>query len=609
MNIRHIVLALLIGIISLILAIFGSNILNNEATTSLPVVSIIISLIGLLVLVFTTDNKYKWMPLYVLTLALLFTTSSRSNYISGVDMNIEYQMMQTTINDGTWSPISIKHAYYYMLSLTLLPLSIFKITGLNALEILKYIFPALYAFVPVFLYLSARNLHRGRSVMFPVLIFIAIPTFLSGLSIPYRQQIAFLTISIIVYLVSSSRFSFFNNVYLYILTFALVTSHYTSTYIYIVILATGLFLKLLLLLLFKIRTPVTYLSWIYLLFTILCTFVWYWQVTPLGSGQMAVITNSVTNIRNVFNQDVRGLNDNLSQQFWIQNRNVDRKKYFNSEVEKVSNIFSNEDVYSISDPDKLDLLMPENVLKTPNKLSFTHTKLVYLFVNLSDKLLKVVILFGSYILLRRGFVAKQLNEVDILSLTATLALAVSIFMPNLSLEYSLLRNYQNLSLFLFPAIVTLFAQIKTLYKYVFGVMLFFMIVYSTGLLGLITGGVDKRIAFTNDIDIYTSFSEISSASWLFINKKEVDPIQADIRSVNKLWITRNMAKQNDRIINSVYRGSILKNSYVYSSVFNTQKSIAFSYVQGAILSYQLPIQEIDNNKNKVYSNGKSVLYR
>lgn len=609
MKTPHPILALIIGIISLTLAFFGSNILNNGSLTIIPSASIMLSLVGLLLLVFTKDYEYKWLPLYILTVALLFTTAARSNYISGVDMNIEYQMMQTTILDGAWSPVSIKHAYYYMLSLTLFPLSISTITGLSALEISKYFIPFIYALVTVFLYMSARNLYRGRSALFPVLIFIAIPTFLSGLSIPYRQQLAFVVISMIIYIVSSSQFSFFKNISLYILTFALVTSHYTSTYIYIVLLATGLLLKFILRLLFKIQTPYKYLSWTYLLFTTIFTFVWYWQVTPLGSGQMAVITDSVTNIRNVFNQDVRGLNDNLTEQFWINNRNVDRRKYFISDVEKASNRLSNEDTYTISDPKQTDVLLPDNTLKTTNKLSVKLAKLIYLLVNISDKLLKAIILFGSFLLLRKGIVTKQHDEIEILSLTATTALIVSVFLPNISLEYSLLRNYQNLSLFFFPSILIVFKQAKRTYTYLFGAMFFFMIIYSAGILGLITGGVDKRISFSNDVDIYTSFPEISSASWLFNNKNESDPVQADIRSVHKLWITRNLTKYNDKIITSIYRSTILKNSYIYSSTFNTDKSIAFSYVQGVILGYKFPEQEINDYKNVVYSNGKSIVYR
>ena len=114
--------------------------------------------------------------------------------------------------------------------------------------------------------------------------------------------------------------------------------------------------------------------------------------------------------------------------------------------------------------------------------------------------------------------------------------------------------------------------------------------------------------FGNSYDeLYVHKSEIKSADWLLKKTKGEDIIYADIRAVSKLYSIIN--PDTNQLENSVFPFTIDKRAYVYSSHTNTVKEMAFISTEGSIIGYNFPSEFLNQNKSKIYNNGKSEIYR
>ena len=63
------------------------------------------------------------------------------------------------------------------------------------------------------------------------------------------------------------------------------------------------------------------------------------------------------------------------------------------------------------------------------------------------------------------------------------------------------------------------------------------------------------------------------------------------------------------IITDLLPSTIDKNAYVYSSYANTIDRRTFAYYKHHELSYNYPHQFLGENKNKIYSNGYSEIFK
>ncbi|MFA7204486.1 MAG: hypothetical protein WC188_12360, partial [Candidatus Caldatribacteriota bacterium] len=54
---------------------------------------------------------------------------------------------------------------------------------------------------------------------------------------------------------------------------------------------------------------------------------------------------------------------------------------------------------------------------------------------------------------------------------------------------------------------------------------------------------------------------------------------------------------------------IRKSAYVYLSSANMDKKAIFVVVQAAMVGYSNPLDFLDENKNLIYSNKKSIIYK
>ena len=198
-----------------------------------------------------------------------------------------------------------------------------------------------------------------------------------------------------------------------------------------------------------------------------------------------------------------------------------------------------------------------------------------------------------------------------------LVLIVVMILPFASIEYNLMRTYQQVLIILsLPAVLgglvifNLFKKESLKISVVLIVLLLYFL-FLSGFIPQITGGGDPSLQLNNlggsYDELYVHEAEVKSSSWLFNNRANDELIYADKRASYKLWFFSNVGI--NKITENIFPSIIDKNSYVYSSYTNTIKKRAFISIKGEMISYNFPTEFLDQNKNKIYNNGESEIFK
>jgi uncharacterized membrane protein len=193
-----------------------------------------------------------------------------------------------------------------------------------------------------------------------------------------------------------------------------------------------------------------------------------------------------------------------------------------------------------------------------------------------------------------------------------------IVLPFASIDYDLTRVYQQVLIILsLPAVLGCFVIFKFFKKEnlaifaVLSVFLFYFLFISAFFPQIVGGPQDLSMQLNNfgrcNDEFYVYKSEIKSATWLFKESNNEDKIYVDDRAVNKFWLVTNINK--NRIIKSVLPSTMDKKAYVYSSYTNTIKKRAFVTIKGGTIIYNFPTEFLNQNKNKIYNNGGSEVFK
>jgi len=132
-------------------------------------------------------------------------------------------------------------------------------------------------------------------------------------------------------------------------------------------------------------------------------------------------------------------------------------------------------------------------------------------------------------------------------------------------------------------------------------LIFFL--YSTGLTDQFTGGAAMLHSNKNDPFLRTTRSVCCRMA---IGKKSYKlPVYADVIAGLKLNAFANIQNVN----NDLFPSTIYRDSYVFLSNTNVNREISYLYFDGDTISYNTPIDFLNQNKNLIYNNGDSEIYK
>ena len=168
--------------------------------------------------------------IYGVSLALLLSTSLRSWYSSGHDIQHEMQVFLATASASHWV-INEHDPYNACLSLTILPTMFLRWTQIEAVYVFKVVYQMLFALCPVLLFGVVRRVAGSAIASVSVIYFLGFITFFQDMPWLNRQEIGFLFFgALLVTLFVKEGSPRSRRSAVLISTAGMVLSHYSTSY-------------------------------------------------------------------------------------------------------------------------------------------------------------------------------------------------------------------------------------------------------------------------------------------------------------------------------------------------------------------------------------------
>ena len=256
----------------------------------------------------------------------------------------------------------------------------------------------------------------------------------------------------------------------------------------------------------------------------------------------------------------------------------------------------------------LPLTYVGNVLKNAGydvfRLNFLSRQFFAKFI----QTLIVIGLFGVFFLKTKR---RYDIEYVIACLVSVFFISLMIILPMLSLSYGLLRLFQQLLILL--GLPVILGSLSILYKIeeekklnftgIFSILFFLSL---SGFISEITGGYYPQYNLENKGIYYDAFYvhdlEASSIQWLSRHMAEEYTVQADPISRDKL-LTYGPVYTLDGNIPQI----IQKSAYVYAGNLNVRGNTIISVDRSLVIKF--PLTFLNNNKDLIFDNGQSRIYK
>lgn len=601
-----------------ILAILGAIRLNNGASDILTMTLLFLTGLYIIYAAIKAKNFSEGtlaFSLFCMSAAVLFTISLRSWHINGWDINSELYVARLTQTAQRWNISAFRNPYNACLSITILPTIISNMFHVGLETVYRVIFQVIFSTVPVTVFLISRRLLSKGLAFLATVYFIAQPELSGEMTALNRQEIGFLFFSLLILLFITGlknprlRFLF------YLLSAGMIVSHYSTTFMALLIIGIALLIKQLMLQISKYKSNLS-ISYTFplgfLAFIILCcfTFLWYAQATSTSNGIFNFIQTTIsTELNSSDSKDSRSevaqsslLGTTINNQ-QVLNQYLDQNKQSSEELG-----FSPQAV-AIS------------TLQVKNQYLWNTAYALKTFVKFFTLLgipIWIIIVF-----LRK--VSQRTLPASSLFLALTMAglmvlLAMVIF-PGISVGYGVERGFQQDLIFMSACVVggmaTLLKAFKFNAKYTYilisvSIAIYFWVYqgFASQLLGGQFGAGQLRQLnnFGKDYDLfYTHQSEVDSAKWLQMEGISTSEIAADKVAALRLTGFGGYEPNSDDISYIMLPGNF-RNRYVYLDYSNYIDGLTFVQTNVDIIPYQLPAEVLNSSDNMVYDNSQSVIY-
>jgi uncharacterized membrane protein len=635
-----------------ILSIAGAISLNNGGTDLITLVMLIGCSLLIIYLLFNRDkikeNSFAW-AIYLMSVSLLFMTSLRGWYVTGHDIQHEFQVFQLTKHAGLWAMAHQRDPYNACLSITILPTIFANTLHLNDPYVYKVLFQLIFGSVPVMIFLLMRRYLSKAKSLLAVVYFIAFPTFFTDMAFLNRQEIAFLFLSLMLLVIFDERIKLRKKQWLFIcFGLGMILSHYSTTYSVLLLLffmicarpiynwiaprlsSWKMFRNSSINVLDRTRKKISIIITIpMVIMLIYFCFIWYGVITNTASGATNIIAQTIESVKNGLNTDSRS--SDVSYSIFspgAASPGQQLKEYVKDIVSPERAKFPDE-FYptSIIEQTKTNIVTEPSlpvtgVGHTIAKLGVNISALNNLLKQTYAKLLQVFVALGLiYMLCKKKFNNSLEPEFFLLSLASIVFVLLQVILPDLSQAYGLLRAFQQslmvLGLLLVVgtfALASGFRNRLILYALPSLIAIGFFL-SSTGVISQILGGYQAQLFLNNSgqyYDVYyTHKQELAGIDWL-----------NNITQETKYGVNTHALMQTDEFTSAklagytslptvadVYPGVIQKDSYVFLGYTNVTKNQAGIFYNGDLITYTYPTKLLNQEKNLIYSNGGTEIYK
>lgn len=550
--------------------------------------------------------------------ATLFMLSMRSFYIAGFDISQEYLVFQLTKTSQVWNFSTFGNAYNACLSITILPTLISYFTNLTDQFIYKFIYPSLFAFTPVCIFFIGLRMTKSKVIAFlSAAFFISQVWFVDPMVTLARQEIALLFFSLIVLILFNKDIPVMKkHVLLMIFGVCLVVSHYSTTYITLLLLTATYICALLFRLLFsvKARQMRFYLTPFYVLFLFFTAFVWYTQVTRTASNIGDFLNKTVESVKSASTTNSKST---IVEQVLKGSVKIDEHTYRAFYEQKLKEYEKRKDLdrYN-SDTYKNFTLTPKAALTLPIK-----NAALYQIANLAYRavILLIQVFFAAglitLVFVKTDLISRNKIEYSLFIVYGAGLLVCMVAIPYVSQAYNFDRMYMQIMIFSSPIVIVgglalcrrILGQNLNIGIGIVTLIIVLTYWYSYGFIWQITGG--KTVVWLNNFGFYydigyTHTTDVEAARWL-ARRYDFKPVYSYATGRNILWAYARI----DNVIGDVLPLAFDKYSYVFATHANVVHKINYFYYRGSHLGYEFPWEFLNANKNKIYTNGRSEIYQ
>ncbi|MGO9560547.1 MAG: DUF2206 domain-containing protein [Acidimicrobiales bacterium] len=630
---------LLASAFTVVLAVLGANRLNNGAGDS---VSLAALCVGVLTLVFLLLWRHKLREgiiqatLYLLSLGLLLMTSLRGWYVTGHDIQTEYQVFQLTKAHGRWET-ALHNAYNACLSITILPTEFADILRVDGPYIYKVFFQLLFAVCPVMVYSIARRYCPVSTSILAAIYFVSFPTFFTDMPFINRQEIALLFVCVAVLAITNESWDLRRRrLTLLASCVGVEVSHYSSMYIFLGIVAIAWLADRLMLLL-SLRsggrahahpwaTATRSVSIAPLLAAAVMTFAWGFLATQSPG---AVVSDARSSISGLFGHsgEARSGNVGYSLLFWKTSTAQQVLDDYSSSVLKLRDnshrttyierqgLASQYQAKAVQLP-LLPLTRAGHLLSDVGVPVAGMNTAVRLAAADLEQIFAVLGLL-AFLVVRR-FKRRVGREFFCLAIGSVGMLVVVTVLPNLSVDYGVLRVFQEALILVAPVIVTgslaIFRPIgETWAPRIAAAVCIAIFVSTTGLLPQTLGGYPAQLSLNNSGLYYDSYylhpQEVTGVQWLAAQNGVLpDDIQATHNSDRFLFTAPSNVSAR-QFIEDAFPTLLRAHAWVILDYSILRTGIATASYDGDVIPYRYPVGVLVANKNLVYNDGGMEIFR
>ncbi|MFJ5922056.1 hypothetical protein ACIQF6_05515 [Kitasatospora sp. NPDC092948] len=632
---------LCVGGLALVLSVAGPIRLNNGLSGKVSVVALLVVAALLVMLVV---RRRRWptgvveLGLYLGSASLLLLNSLRGWYITGHDVQREYEFFRLALGGSLWSINTYPDAYNACLSIVLLPVSVVRMTTMPDIYVFKALLPLLFALTPVLVYRTVRNTAPQLVSLLSAVYFLVFPTFLNDMTSLGRQEIAFLLLGCaMVVLTDRGRPLARRRLVFQVLLGGVVLSHYATIYVVVVVLAIAAATDLLSRLVTRrgrARTrrrsrgqaqEWTFITWWMVLVPALLALVWAGPVTHTG-GQLRSTLSAVAH--SVLHQgggqggssdtsySVFGGASMTPEQRLAAYREESLQKTEQDRAEGVYLPLRTVNAYPTKLIEQRDMPLTSagQALRSVGvDVSGLNKLLRLIAANWFQLLLVVGGLVAWYARKRRVF--RPQRDQAVLAIGAVAMLAVLTVVPQLSVDYGVLRAFQQGLFFFAPFLAAGTVWLARLAGRravpVVCALVAALLLDLSGVVPQTLGGYPAQLQLNNAgqyYDIYYPTTEERLAAYWLDQQTAAQRPRPVVQSEGFTY-RRVRTLLNGPATGSVFPTVIGTNNYVLQGTTTTRTGdVTFSY-QGDLITYHYPTDLLETTKNEIYSSEGARIFR
>ncbi|MGV9626026.1 DUF2206 domain-containing protein [Streptomyces sp. NPDC003487] len=629
-------------VVLLVLSVAGPIRLNNGLGGGVSVFATA-GVAVLLVLLLLRRGRYPSavveMGLYAATLCLLLLNSLRGWYIAGHDIQVEYLFHKLTLVPEHWDVGAYPDPYMACLSITLLPVTIFKMTGIPDIYIFKVVLPVIFAITPVLLYRAVSNVAPRLVALVAAVFFLAFPTFFTDMTFLGRQEIAFVLLGCAVLVLTDYTAPRRNRrITFTVLLVGVALAHYSTIYMVVgTLVVSYVFDKV-----WRLRTRMSkrggrggarrrkreagmlsFLVWWMFAIPAAVALTWAGPITHSGGQLEKTLSVVADNLLNPSRSGGGSSDTSYSLLGGTKASESERLADYRAELTKESATDRAEGVLLPESVVRAAKTPVDHATKTAPTLLGRAIEATGLGLDGTHRLLRtaisalfqVILVIGFWVALkaRRSMFRPVRDQVTIAVGAWTAMVAITV-VPQLSVDYGVLRAFQQglffFSPFLAAGLIGLLRWTGRRLVPVVSLVLALMFAELTGVFPALTGGFNASMALSNSGTYYEVYyphpGEHEAAAWL--NKRIAATGSGRIQT-DRFTYMRLRAQIFQPTIDKIDPEVLRTDTYVLLGDTTVRTGRVTVFFRGDLISYDYPTDLLEKSRNRIYDNGQAEVYR